>query len=692
MIFWQGNNFRKRVLWLLFPVLVVQLVLCACPMRAGAAVSGGLRELSLKKAQDLAVANSAELRKIQNKIEIQEIKYATAVKSIKMKKKNMATFRWTPLLSFKFPQKPTLADEYEWQYKPLQITCVINELKHQMKDELLAGKEKVSVLFTETYICQEKIRFYEESLEAAEDTLQRNQARLILGGATQADIDKMQKKISRLTTDLSLQQRTFENRKSQLSKLINLDVTSGYVFSDPFVEADIPRSVLDALVTYTLDNDQKYYETKLETALSLESLNMMKSMMRSQYGNKMDCIEPYIQQALNGETIDSSAFRKVYGQMLENIDAPWNGSIRILFIRINKEWFKGAVDGSRYVEDDPYALYAGALEYADAVREQQSAKEELTQAVRNDFETVRTMQIAYADAVRAREALAEDLRKGLELNRLGSLTYEELADIQQEYEEQELSQLELLGEYTKLLYAYDRLTCGGITAFLEGTDINMTVAQGGNSFLADEVRGKAYYYIEYAVEDHLFRLGVSIPENYFTDGTTQITHFSLYVDGEQVGNRTGTAGVLEHLALDLDKTECVQIYLYDEQELVEVCEIDAAVYQDALDIRGGYTLVQEKSVRTVASYAFRREEGTNMVALSVSPKSGEPIAYYRLENRDGAGIFGEELIPVSEEFRYLPLLAGDLSQLQAVFYDQSGQLLYRGNFVAATASISVGEE
>ena len=29
MIFWQGNNFRKRVLWLLFPVLVVQLVLCA---------------------------------------------------------------------------------------------------------------------------------------------------------------------------------------------------------------------------------------------------------------------------------------------------------------------------------------------------------------------------------------------------------------------------------------------------------------------------------------------------------------------------------------------------------------------------------------------------------------------------------------------------------------------------------------
>lgn len=688
---WTGEkwiHFRKKVLWILFPVLVAQTVLCACPVRAGAAA----RELSLKKAQDLAVANSANLRKIQNKLEIQEIKYATAVKSIKMKKKNMATFRWTPLLSFKFPQKPTLADEYEWQYKPLQITCVMNELRHQMKDELLAGKEKVSVLFTEIYICQEKIRFYGQSLEAAKDTLQRNKARLISGGASQEDIDRMEKKISRLTTDLSLQQRTFENQKSQLSKLINLDVTSGYTFCNPFVEADIPRSVLDTLVTYTLDNDQKYYETKLETALSLQSLNMMKSMMRSKYGNKMDCIEPYIQQALRGETIDSSAFKKVYGQMLENIDAPWNGTIGILFIKINKEWFKGAVDGSRYVEDDPYALYAGALEYADAVREQQSAKEELTQTVRNDFETVKTMQIAYADAVRAREALEGDLGKGLELNRLGSLTYEELSDLQQEYEEQELSELELLGEYTKLLYAYDRLTCGGITAFLEGTDINMTVAQGGNSFLADEVKGKAYYYIEHAVEDNLFRLGVSIPEDYFTDGSTQVTHFSLYVNGEQVGGRTETANVLEHLALNLDRTESVQIYLYQEQELLDVCEIDAAVYQDVLDLKGGYTLVREETVRTVASYTVRQDSGTNMVALSLSPKDGEPIAFYRLETRDGACIFGEERIPVGEEFRYLPLLTGDLSQLQAVFYDGAGQLLYRGNFVVATASVTVEEE
>lgn len=652
-------------------------------------VQAAQKTISLKKAQDMAISNSAKYRKILNKIEIQEIKYATAVKSIKMKQKNMATFRWTPLLSFKFPEKPTLADEYEWQYKPLQITCTINALRHQLNDERLASRETVSLVYVETYICQEKIAFYDESLEKAKKTLQKNTVRLALGEASQADIDKMQQKINRLTTDISLQMRTFEAKKSQLSKLICLDVTSGYLFQNPFVGADIPRSVLEQLVQYTLDNDQAFYETKLETSLSLESLNMMKSMMRNQYGNKMNGIEPYIQQALQGDTIDSSAFKKDYNRMLKDIDAPWDGHIRILFIKINKEWFKGAVAGSRYVEDDPYALYSGALEYADAVREKKSAQEQLTQRVKDSFETVKTTQIAYADAVRECDGLAKELDKGLQRNRLGTLSYEELSDMQEEYEQQQLARLELLGEYSSLLYAYDRLTCGGITAYLEGTDINMTAEQGGNSFLADEVKGEAYYYITYAVEDNLFRLGVSIPEDFSID----LTHFELYVNGEQVGGRTETTACLEHLALDLDRTERVALYFYNDSRLVDICEIDASVYQDRLDIRGGYTVVRENAVKTVAAYRCTTDSSTGMVTLSITPKDTEPVAYYCLEDEDGNAIAGDSrgnaLTEIDREVRYLSLLAGDLSGVRAAFYDKSETLMYKGEFHSTAGTIVV---
>lgn len=672
---------RRAAAWLMLAVLLVPVVCMALPLRAEAA-SG---KLSLENAQKMAIANSETARKIQNKIELQEIKYATAVKSIKMKQKNMSTFRWTPLLSFKFPEKPTLADEYEWQYKPLQIACTIQELKHQLEDDRIASREKVTQVFVETYICQEKIRFYEALLDEAKDTLQRNKIRLASGEARQSDVDKMQQKVSRLTTDLALQMRTFENDKSELTKLIGLDVTSGYVFLEPLVDADIPREVLDELVAYTLGHDHEYYNVKLETQLSLRSLNMIKSMMESKYGSKLNPVKPFVQQALNGEKVDSAAFKKVYNKMLEDFDSPWAGQIRILFFRFTLEWFKGAVDGSRYVEDDPYVLYTAALEYADAVRGQKSAEDELVKRVRGDFETIKTAQIAYSDAVRALEELEEDLDKGTRLNRLGSMSYEELADIQTEYEEQELAKLELLGEYSKLLYAYDRMTCGGITAFLEGTNINMVAAQGGNSYLADEVKGAAYYYIEFAVEENLFRLGVSIPEDF----SVELTHFELYVNGEKVGDKTETDKYLEHLGLDLDNTESVKLYLYNEDTLVEVCEINPSVYQDRLEITGGYTLEKKSQLRTVATYSYVLDEGTNTARLKITAERSEPIAYYRLEDKGGNAISGEELIGIDSEFRYLSLLAGDFSDVVAVFYDQSENLLYKGNFETGIARIVV---
>jgi hypothetical protein len=525
-------------------------------------------------------------------------------------------------------------------------------------------------------------------LEEAKTTLKKNQAKLALGEATQSDIDKMEKSISSLTTSLSLQMRTFETKKSSLSSLINLNVTSGYEFENPFVSADIPRSILDNLVDYTLENDQSYYETKLETSLSLTSLNMMESLMRNQYGSKMNIITPYIKQALNGDKINSAAFKQTYNQMLEDIDKPWNGTKRILFVKIKKEWFKGAVDGSRYVEDDPYALYTAALEYADAVREQAAAKEELTNQVKDDFETLKTAQIAYSDAVGLCSDLETDVKKATELNRLGNLTYDELSDIQDEYEQQELSTLELLAEYSKLLYSYDRLTCGGITAYLEGTDINMKAATGGNSYLADDANGEAYYYIEYAVEDNIFRLGISIPDDYSID----ISDFELYVDGNLIGTKTEISKVLEHLALDLDMADDVSIYLYDGEELVGVCKIDSSVYQDTLDIVGGYTIVHESGVKTVANYSYELDTSTNMVSFSVTPKATEKnIAYYKLVNSDGVSVSGDKLVSVNDTFTYLSLLVGDFSQLKIELYDLGQNLLYTGDFETGTASVVVVE-
>lgn len=677
----------KKIKKCIVTVLLTSLIACTVVTQENMVVWAADKTLSLQQAQKVAIAKSSKRVKILNKIELQEIKYSAAVKSIQMKKKNMSTFRWTPLLSFKFPEQPTLADEYEWQYKPLQITSTISSLQHQLLDDQLETKESVSNLYVQIYINQEKIAFLEENLEQTQTTLTRNQARLAVGEATQSDIDKLQQSIDRLTTDISLQKRSFETNKSKLSKLINQDVTTGYTFQNPLQQADIPRNILDNLIQYTLDNDQSYYEAKMDTRLAYTGMNMMESMMRSQYGNKMNNIMPFINQIKAGDSVDSGAFKNAYKQMLDNVDAPWNGTKKILFIRIKKEWFKGAVDGSRYVEDDPYALYTGALEYMDALKEQNSLQDELTNSVKSGFETLKTAQIAYNDAQKSCDILEQEVEKNTRLNLLGKVSYEELSDLQEEYRNQESETLDLLAEYTQLLYSYDRLTCGGITAYLEGTDVDMKAAQGGNSFIAKELEGKAYYYINYRVEDNIFVMGVSIPDNYSLD----ITDYALYVNDMQIGDVTPIDEELEHLALDLDQVDKAQIFLYDGQELVDVREIDSSVNQAELPINGGYTLEHKESVQTVATYIYTLQKTTNTVSMKITPKDSEQIAYYRLTDTDGNAVNGDELIPIDEEFTYLSLLVGNLSGLNIIFYDSQEQELYQGMFNTGSSSITIIE-
>lgn len=677
----------KKIKKCIVTVLLTSLIACTVVAQENMVVQAADKTLSLQQAQKVAIAKSSKRVKILNKIELQEIKYSAAVKSIQMKKKNMSTFRWTPLLSFKFPEQPTLADEYEWQYKPLQITSTISSLQHQLLDDQLETKESVSNLYVQIYINQEKIAFLEENLEQAQTTLTRNQARLAVGEATQSDIDKLQQSIDRLTTDISLQKRSFETNKSKLSKLINQDVTTGYTFQNPLQQADIPRNILDNLIQYTLDNDQSYYEAKMDTRLAYTGMNMMESMMRSQYGNKMNNIMPFINQIKAGDSVDSGAFKNAYKQMLDNVDAPWNGTKRILFIRIKKEWFKGAVDGSRYVEDDPYALYTGALEYMDALKEQNSLQDELTNSVKSGFETLKTAQIAYNDAQKSCDILEQEVEKNTRLNLLGKVSYEELSDLQEEYRNQESETLDLLAEYTQLLYSYDRLTCGGITAYLEGTDVDMKAAQGGNSFIAKELEGKAYYYINYRVEDNIFVMGVSIPDNYSLD----ITDYALYVNDMQIGDVTPIDEELEHLALDLDQVDKAQIFLYDGQELVDVREIDSSVNQAELPINGGYELEHKESVQTVATYIYTLQKTTNTVSMKITPNDSEQIAYYRLTDTDGNAVNGDELIPIDEEFTYLSLLVGNLSGLNIIFYDSQEQELYQGMFNTGSSTITAIE-
>ena len=154
-------------------ILVFVLTMCVHSVNDFDTVMSAPKTIRLKQVKNLALANSSAYKSTKNKIALKEVSYKQAVKSLKLKKKNMSTFRWTPLLSFKFPEKANLVEESEFIYKPMQIQNEITELKHKLDDEVYSTYEKAANLYTEVYGYQEKVAFQEKQLEELNKTLQR---------------------------------------------------------------------------------------------------------------------------------------------------------------------------------------------------------------------------------------------------------------------------------------------------------------------------------------------------------------------------------------------------------------------------------------------------------------------------------------------------------------------------------------
>lgn len=654
----------------------------------GNTVEAARQVMTLAQAQNLALAKNKNYRSIKNKISMEEVKYAAAVKSIQLKKKNMATFRWTPLLSFKFPEQPALADEYEWQYKPLQIQTKITTLTHQLTDTRYEALEKVSNQYVTVYLLQEKIAFAQERRKGLEKDLAVNEIRVKTGEGTQADVDKMKNSLKKVEKDLSQHMRNFERAKSKLADTTGTALSAGALFTNPLVEAKISRDMLKELIRRTLAQDQMFYETKLNTQLAYISLTLNESLMRSQYGGKMNSLQGYLNQAKNGQELDGDGFKSTYDRFLLDIDRPWDGKLRILFIRIPKEWFKGEIDGVRYIQDEPYALYTSALDYQDARQEQDSMEQELTETVTDHFETLITARNAYQSMAEAANQQEQKLKKSMRLNQIGELEYEELEGEQESYEELQMECLDALASYSELLYSFDRLTCGGITSCLLEEALEQKNLSGGISHLEEELAEGAFYYIQSKVEDNVFVFGISIPEEF----SIPVTDYELWIDDTQVGKRTGKDQQIRHLTLALENPQHVRVSLFDGDKKIEEVEIDAQVTRGELPVRGGYRVVKEKTEKKAASFSYTVNERLGTSEIRFEPETGEGIAYYQITDKAGKELYQKKLVSIEKPFRYLSVMTGNLTQLKVRFYDSQENLLYEGVLEERTHSVIVAGE
>lgn len=660
---------------LLCAVMVLNTLVC-CPVSGVqmAQVSTGIptgKTVTLAQAKALGLTNSSDYSSLKSKLALAQVRYSQSVKSLQLKQKDQATFRWTPLLNFKFPESPTLDEEVEYVYKPLELQSDIDVLKHQMMDNQYAVYEEITLLYVECYTLQEKIRFYEERLETLEVTLEKNEARLAIGQATQTDVDRIASDVQSVQTKLLGDMRSYEAAKDKLSDAMGLDVRSGYTFMNPYISAEITRDELDDILEYTYERDQSYYEAQVSTSNALLELNTNNQLMAKQYGTSMELINSFVQQVLNGEDVDQSAFRLQYDEFLKKIDEPWQGKFKILFIKLPKEWKKGEVDGVRYVESEPYALYEAALNYKDLYDEEQQIKKDLETQVTDSFNNYISVRTTYESMAKQLQEAKETLEKDTAKNLMGQFTYEELADEQTEYADLQMEELDALAEYTKTLASLDRLTCGAITVKLEAAgNASRDVMGGGASYVVEEEEEGVYYYIHSLAADNAFEFGLYIPEDF----NTEITDYELWINGTQIGNRTNVSQSIKHLALAIDSVDTAFVRLYNENNVIDDCEIDTAVYSGRLVITTGYRIESDAAV-VVGTYTLENGTTTGLTTVNIRTDKTE-IQYYDIQTADGTYLANRQKVPITTGFKYLGLISSDIPELTFCFYDSNQNLLY----------------
>ena len=128
-------NIAKRVLAavLTMSCAVTSLALVSPPITAQAARG---KKLTLKAARSLALEASTDYEAAGDKIVAKQAAYESAVKSITLKKKSMSTFRWSPLLSFKFPTTPDFGEASEFSFKPTSLAYDVKVAQHNMQDKV----------------------------------------------------------------------------------------------------------------------------------------------------------------------------------------------------------------------------------------------------------------------------------------------------------------------------------------------------------------------------------------------------------------------------------------------------------------------------------------------------------------------------------------------------------------------------
>lgn len=701
------KSFRRFIAALLCAAMcIIELSFFPC----GANHVYAATRLKLSTAKSLAVANSEKIESLDIQIDAKKAARTSAVRSLRERERSMGTFRWSPLLNFKFPTTPNEAEAFEFQFKPTQLDYNIKTLEHKMDDQKLSEYEKVSNIYIDIISSTAEISFLEERIHTLSETVQKNRARVTLGMATQDQVEQQQKKLEGMKNDLAAEKKKLLRSKEKMGKLVGFNVTSGYSFDEEFISTDIDEQTVESLAAYAIDHDQTVFEASQQMKLDNLALEINYNLMNNHYGGNMKMISNYIEQIQQGSSVNKRAFKKDYDAFLQKIDEPWNGSWHILFFSFPKEWLKGDLDGVRYIQDDPYVLYSAALDYQASVKEYENACDDLRSMVYDSYDAMMDARTAYKDA---KESLAEQRAIVIEAeakNAIGTLSFEEYNTILEEYESARSALNDTLATYSQSLYSFDKTTCGGASKYYAQETLSTTAGSAGlgtpdkgdateNELdrMTAVVEKEATYSIRSIVSKEEFILYIDIPEGF----QYNVTHYELWADNRRIGEKTAKDDSIRHLKIAVQEVDNVFIRLFDGDEPIDDCAIDPTASYGPLNVTIGYDSDEVADAPVIGTYSVEDDTNIDMIrirftfdanAIHREYNTSLDVGYYNMAAERSLYLFTNDLVKADDAFTYMSFIRNDLGKLTLRMFATDGTYIGGAKLDPSTGNLYVDSD
>ncbi|MBP0979346.1 MAG: hypothetical protein J6C55_01715 [Oscillospiraceae bacterium] len=659
-------------------------------------------KLTMVEAVEFAKQTSQKYKNKKASRANKKMQLTQAYDAIKETRKKESTIRFSLLFNIQWPEKHAMPKEIELMTKVPEIETDIKNITKELEDIWLSDQEKAENYYINIYGYDQKSKLGQMILDEMNWSLAKMRRQLRIGQANANDITSLENKIKAQEKEIASNLKNLERYKNKLSELIGFDLT-GYAFQNPLKKTNIDRSRLDSLVTYSLNNDFNMFKTRNTENIARRKVNEIYNIYGKKWGNEIKTIES---EVVKNSEVDLEILLDKYNNLLTKIDQPWVGSydINLLFfkIRIPKEWFKKEFDGQRYFDGEKYSIVVAIKDREEAINQTKLAEKELTNSIKDGFESLKDMWSAYETSVELEKRAQKEYDSVYFKNKLGVASYDEVDITKSNLESAKMTTLDNLLNYNQQLVAFNKITCGAIDALSKNEALFLSAVKTGDSVLEleeilENQENGILYYINKEIDQKKTNFGLQVLGGF----PQEVTHYELLTPEKiLVARRTTIDKTISIFPLEYEGSTEMVVRLYNNGEFVNEALFDTLVPRGKLNLINldqdpnqdlEEVFSEETNQRQViGSYIVGSAVGRTVKKIQFKIPDTVGVSFYKIIDESGNEIGkNKKFYSITKSFQYLGYALGDLSKLKIRLFDAGYNLKYECSFDILTNQIII---